>query len=174
MMMDAQKALAHLNAMNAEEAHAAFLRCCGVTRWADQMTRQRPFETADALMAAADVLWPELTRSEWLEAFAHHPKIGDVESLRAKFASTRAWATGEQAGVQEASEDVLQALAEGNRAYEEKFGYIFIVCATGKGAEEMLALLQARLPNDPEREFLIAAEEQKKITRLRLEKLLNS
>ena len=95
-----------------------------------------------------------------------------MEALREKFASTSTWAEGEQAAVKQASQETLEALAAGNEDYERKFGYIFIVCATGKTADEMLALLQARLPNTPADEILIAAGEQDKITRLRLEKLL--
>jgi 2-oxo-4-hydroxy-4-carboxy-5-ureidoimidazoline decarboxylase len=109
-----------------------------------------------------------------LEAFLHHPKIGSLDALAAKFANTAQWASGEQASVQSASKAVLQALADGNTAYEQKFGYIFIVCATGKSAEEMLALLQARLPNPPKTEIGIAMAEQMKITLIRLEKLLNA
>ena len=112
-----------------------------------------------------------MTAADWREAFAHHPKIGDVESLRRKFASTSVWTAGEQSGVVGAEEAVLTALAEGNAAYEARFGYIFIVCATGKSAGEMLEILQTRLLSGPRTELRVAAEEQKKITRLRLEKL---
>lgn len=164
--------LDELNTLPEEEATAAFLRCCGATQWARHMTARRPFADPDGLFAAADAIWTGLSRDDWLEAFAHHPRIGDVESLRKRFASTRAWAAGEQAGTATASEDVLRGLAEGNRAYEERFGYIFIVCATGKSADEMLGLLRARLPNDPVAELPVAAEEQRRITRLRLEKLI--
>jgi 2-oxo-4-hydroxy-4-carboxy-5-ureidoimidazoline decarboxylase len=107
-----------------------------------------------------------------LEAFKIHPRIGDIESLRKKFASTASWASDEQSGASEAAEDVLHELSEGNDHYEKKFGYIFIVCATGKSATEMLTLLKNRLHNNPEAEFAIACEEQKKITNLRLDKLL--
>ncbi len=138
------------------------------------MAQRFPFQTKEEVFAAAEEVWFKLLPNDWLEAFAHHPKIGDVESLRAKFASTRQWAEGEQAGVSEASEAVLQALAEGNTEYENKFGYIFIVCATGKTAEEMLAILQSRLLNDHAAELQISAIEQSKITKIRLEKLLNS
>ena len=109
--------------------------------------------------------------ADWLEAFAAHPRIGDLDALRKKFASTANWCAGEQAGVAAADEAVLTALADGNRAYEARFGYIFIVCATGKSAAEMLAILTARLANDPEVELKVATAEQAKITRLRLEKL---
>jgi len=164
--------LDHLNTLPEEEARVAFLRCCGATQWARQMTTRRPFANPEVLFAAADEIWAGLSQDDWLEAFAHHPRIGDLDSLRTRFAGTRAWAEGEQAGAATASEEVLHALAEGNRAYEERFGYIFIVCATGKSADEMLGLLHVRLPNTPTAELPVAAEEQRKITRLRLEKLL--
>ncbi len=161
-----------LNRLPSLKAEATFRRCCGAARWAQAMTARRPFPTADDLFTAADAVWADLSRSDWLEAFAHHPRIGDLASLRAKFAGTRAWAEGEQAAAAQASEAALQALAKGNRAYEARFGYIFIVCATGKRADEMLARLHARLHNDPAAELQVAAEEQRKITRIRLEKLL--
>jgi 2-oxo-4-hydroxy-4-carboxy-5-ureidoimidazoline decarboxylase len=132
-----------------------------------------PIADAGTLMAKATTAWYALREADWREAFTHHPKIGsDVQALREKFASTSTWAEGEQAAVKQAPSATLEALAAGNREYEQKFGYIFIVCATGKSADEMLALLQARLPNKPEDEILIAMGEQAKITRLRLEKLL--
>ncbi len=137
------------------------------------MAQRFPFQTKEELFAAAEEIWFKLLPNDWLEAFAHHPKIGDLNSLRAKFASTQQWAAGEQAGVSAASEEVLKALAEGNTQYESKFGYLFIVCATGKSAAEMLAILQSRLPNDHATELQIAAIEQSKITKIRLEKLLS-
>jgi 2-oxo-4-hydroxy-4-carboxy-5-ureidoimidazoline decarboxylase len=138
------------------------------------MEGRRPFADAKALLASADEVWASLGPVDWKEAYAHHPRIGDKQALRERFAATRQWAAGEQAGVSGASESVLDALAEGNRDYESRFGHIFIVCATGKSAEEMLALLRARLGNDPKTEERIAAAEQAKITRIRLEKLLAS
>ncbi len=134
-----------------------------------------PFFPADdlvELLEDAEEQWFLCSEADWKEAFAHHPKIGDVESLKKKFASTAQWASGEQSGVNNASAQTMEALAEGNKKYEEKFGYIFIVCATGKSAEEMLAILQNRLQNNPEVEIEIAADEQNKITKLRIEKLL--
>lgn len=160
-----------INNLSTADARAAFLRCCGSTRWADAMTARRPFATAADLFAAADEVWESLARADILEAFAAHPRIGDVESLRQKFASTAAWAASEQAGAAAAAEETLRGLADGNRDYEAAFGYIFIVCATGKSAAEMLAILRARLANDTDAEFRTAAAEQAKITRLRLEKL---
>jgi 2-oxo-4-hydroxy-4-carboxy-5-ureidoimidazoline decarboxylase len=161
-----------VNRMSDEDAFAAFKRCCGSTRWAQQMTARRPFAGAAEMLAAGDEIWAELSKDDWLEAFKHHPKIGvDAESLRKKFASTADWSAGEQSGIQSASDEILSALAQGNRDYEKKFGYIFIVCATGKTAREMLEILRSRLPNDPAEEMRIAAGEQSKITRIRLEKL---
>ena len=137
------------------------------------MTNIFPVANAETLMQQATTSWNDLSEADWREAFTHHPKIGgDVAALREKFASTSTWAEGEQAAVKEASQATLEALAAGNTAYEQKFGYIFIVCATGKTAAEMLALLQVRLPNTPEVEIIIAMGEQDKITRIRLEKLL--
>ena len=167
-------ALLRLNEGPAADRRAELLRCCGSSRWAEAMIARRPFRDWETLLASADEVWWGLGESDWREAFAHHPKIGDADALRARFASTRHWAAGEQAGVQSATEKTLVALAEGNRAYEDRFGFIFIVCATGKTAEEMLALLRARLANDPRDEPRVAAGEQARITRIRLEKLLAS
>jgi 2-oxo-4-hydroxy-4-carboxy-5-ureidoimidazoline decarboxylase len=157
--------------MPAEGARAALLRCCGSRRWADGMSARRPFASVDDAFRTAQGIWSGLDRVDWLEAFAAHPRIGNLESLRKRFATTAFWARGEQAGIAGADEEVIRALAEGNREYESKFGYIFIVCATGKSAAEMLAILHGRLGNDAETELEIAAAEHLKITRLRLEKL---
>jgi 2-oxo-4-hydroxy-4-carboxy-5-ureidoimidazoline decarboxylase len=167
-------ALQRLNSLPEDEAREALRRCCGASRWVDAMAARRPFLDAKALFAAADEVWGGLGPADWSEAFAHHPRIGDKEALRERFAATRQWAAGEQSGVSAASEQVLDELARGNRDYEARFGRIFIVCATGKGAEEMLGLLKQRLRNDRETEGRIAAAEQAKITRIRLEKLLAS
>lgn len=166
--------LEELNRLEAHAAADALQRCCGSTQWVSQMLASRPFSAREDLFRKSEDIWWRLAESDWKEAFAHHPRIGDVEGLRLKFASTASWAEGEQAGIQSASEDVLGKLATANRIYEERFGYIFIVCATGKSAEQMLELLNARLRNRPDVELKIAAEEQAKITRIRLEKLLTS
>jgi allantoinase len=163
--------LEHLNALGESEAFAELLRCCGARRWAERMTALRPFATQAGLFAAAEAIWRGLAPDDWREAFAAHPRIGDIDALRAKFAATAAWAAGEQSGVASASDAVLRALADGNREYETRFGYIFIVCATGKSAEEMLGLLRHRLGNNPEAELAIAAGEQAAITLIRLRKL---
>ncbi len=132
------------------------------------MMARRPFGSLDALLAAAREEWDSLQESDWREAFTHHPKIGNCSALRERFPATHALSAREQAGVDGASDAVLEALADANRRYEERFGYIFIVCASGRTAEEMLAMLNARLRNDPTREIHIAAAEQAKITALRL------
>ncbi len=162
-----------INSLSIEEARRELVRCCGSTRWAEAMIERRPFSTTAELFEAADQIWYNLSPEDWLEAFSHHPKIGGKDSLRAKFASTQQWSQGEQSGTNGASDEVLEELANGNEAYAEKFGYIFIVCATGKSADEMLSILQERLGNDPETEIQAAMGEQSKITRIRLEKLLS-
>jgi 2-oxo-4-hydroxy-4-carboxy-5-ureidoimidazoline decarboxylase len=172
--MKAQEAAARLNALPAEEARAEMVRCCGASRWADAMVRARPFRDAQHVLAEGERLWAAMGPEDWHEAFKHHPRIGDISRLRERFASTATWSSQEQRGVAGASEEVLQGLAEGNRAYEERFGFIFLVCATGKSAAEMLALLRERMKNTPEDELRIAAGEQGKILRIRLEKFLAS
>jgi 2-oxo-4-hydroxy-4-carboxy-5-ureidoimidazoline decarboxylase len=158
-----------LDATTSEEARGLLTRCCGSSRWVDRMLACRPFGSRERLLASAREEWFALGQDDWREAFSHHPKIGDRESLQTRFAATRHLSEREQAGVASASDDVLDQLAHANRQYEERFGYIFIVCATGKRADEMLAQLLARLQNDPASEIRIAAEEQAKITALRLE-----
>jgi 2-oxo-4-hydroxy-4-carboxy-5-ureidoimidazoline decarboxylase len=163
--------LEQINAWTEAQAREAFSRCCGSIRWSGRMTEARPFASEAALLTTAERIWWNLAETDWLEAFAAHPRIGDLESLRAKFATTAAWASHEQSGTQGASGEVLENLAIGNRHYEERFGFIFIVCATGKSAAEMLALLEERLPNDRPAELRIAAGEQMLITQLRLQRI---
>ena len=160
-----------INGFTEEEARDAFLKCCGSESWAGSMTEARPFANDDDLLKQVDRSFMHLSKEDWLEAFAAHPKIGDIESLKKKFGNTKDWAEGEQSGVNGTAEAVLEKLALGNKTYEDRFGYIFIVCATGKSAEEMLTILEGRIDNQPEKEFAIAAEEQKKITQIRLAKL---
>jgi 2-oxo-4-hydroxy-4-carboxy-5-ureidoimidazoline decarboxylase len=150
------------------EARVLLTRACGSSRWVGRMLARRPFGGHEALLTAAREEWWALGDDDWKEAFRHHPKIGDRESLAARFPDTHALSAREQSGVAGSGASVLDALAEGNRAYEHRFGYIFIVCATGKTAAEMLALLGARLDNDADAEIRVAAEEQAKITALRL------
>jgi OHCU decarboxylase len=165
-------ALARLNALPADDAERELLTCCGARAWARRMAGSRPFADADELLERADTIWWNLDESDWREAFRSHPKIGGTKAEAGQTDREQAWSAGEQAGMRAAADAVRDALAEGNAAYEARFGYIYIVCATGKTADEMLALLQSRLRNDPDTEIRTAAEEQRKITRLRLEKLL--
>ena len=153
-----------------DEARARLRACCGSTLWVERMLQRRPFGSVEQLLAAAREVWFALDPADWKEAFAAHPKIGDRASLRNRFPETAHLAAREQAGVDGAPSDVLSALAEGNLAYERRFGFIFIVCASGLTAEQMLNMLRVRLNNDPATELLIAAEEQAKITALRLAK----
>jgi 2-oxo-4-hydroxy-4-carboxy-5-ureidoimidazoline decarboxylase len=164
--------VAEINAASSTEAAQLFLQCCTSERWIALMVASRPYATAQALRDHADVNWLEMGEEDYLQAFDGHPKIGDVGSLQAKYANTKALAAGEQSGVNLASDEVIQRLAEGNSQYQDKFGFIFIVCASGKSAGEMLALLEARLPNDRDTELLNAAEEQRKIFHIRLNHLL--
>jgi len=151
-----------------DEARRLLSTCCGSSAWVERMVRRRPFASAGTLLTAAHEAWADLTQTDWLEAFSHHPKIGDRASLAHRFPDTARLSSREQSGVDAAAADVLDALAAGNRAYEDKFGYIFIVCATGRSATEMLGMLRARLENGPAEEIEIAAGEQAKITELRL------
>jgi allantoicase len=171
--LTAEPGLARLNELGSQEAVAALLRACGSTRWAKAMTERRPFVSRTELFGVADQCWWRLGERDWREAFSHHPEIGaDIAKLRERFAATASWSAGEQAGALGASEATLQALARKNREYRERFGHVFLVCATGKSADEMLALLEQRSHNSRENELAIAAGEQAKITRLRLDKLL--
>jgi len=165
--------LSTFNQLDKSAVKDALTKCCGASRWVDLVSEHHPFKDQKQLLEVADMHWyQDCTKADYLEAFTHHPKIGDIKSLEKKFASTKQWAGNEQAGVNTASKEVLLALAQGNTDYENKFGYIFIVCATGKSAQEMLDLLEQRLPNTPAEEIKIAMAEQHKITHIRLNKLL--
>lgn len=166
--------LTALNKLPKPALKELLFKCCGSTNWVKQMAILFPLKDPKQLFLLAEGIWFASPEKDWREAFTHHPKIGDINSLKEKFASTSAWAEGEQSGVNHTSQQVIEALAAGNNLYEERFGYIFIVCATGKTAEEMLALLEARLHNNPADEIKIAMAEQNKITKLRLEKLLHA
>lgn len=198
--------LERLNALPARDAEEELLGCCGSRGWAQRMAASRPFGSDVELAEEADRVWRDLSETDWLEAFAAHPRIGDAGTDPADlpppqpsqttqmgtttemgtdlfngseqkidlspFSRSREWSRQEQATATSASPETLANLADANRAYEERFGRIFIVCASGKNAGEMLRLLESRLGNDSETELAIAAEEQRKITRLRLQKLL--
>lgn len=146
-------------------------KCCGAPTWVQRMISVSETTDIALLENVAEEIWYECTEHDWREAFEHHPKIGNIQSLKEKFANTTDWASHEQSGVESATDDVLVELTKANEAYEQKFGYIFIVCATGKSASQMLAILKNRLPNAPAEEIKIAAKEQFAITKLRLQKL---
>lgn len=150
------------------------LQCCGSVTWADRIIAALPAEDLVDLLEIAEEQWYACSKNDWRESFSHHPKIGDLDSLKEKFSSTTDWAAGEQSSVKQASDKTLKALSEGNNKYEKKFGYIFIVNATGKSADEMLENLQARLQNNADEELDVAAEEQLKITKIRIEKLFTT
>jgi 2-oxo-4-hydroxy-4-carboxy-5-ureidoimidazoline decarboxylase len=168
------------NAVPAQEAHDALALCCVSERWIAPVLAGRPYDSRDTLLTVADTVWAQMHSPEalplmeehLLQAYEGHPKIGDVSSLREKYAASGHLAAGEQVGASGADDAVLERLARANREYEERFGFIFIVCATGKSAAEMLELLEARLHNDRATELVNAAIEQGRILRLRLEKLL--
>jgi 2-oxo-4-hydroxy-4-carboxy-5-ureidoimidazoline decarboxylase len=161
-----------LNALERGEAAAALRRACGAERWVERLLARRPFRSSAELYARAAEEWRASSREDYLAAFSHHPRIGeDLGELRRRFQSTAQLSSREQAGVRLADEETLEALREGNAAYHARFGFTFIICATGKSASEMLAALRARLDNDPDIEIEIAAAEQAQITRLRLEGL---
>jgi 2-oxo-4-hydroxy-4-carboxy-5-ureidoimidazoline decarboxylase len=161
-----------INAASPAESEASLFRCCGCAGWAAALTAARPFASNEVLYEVAAKAWAKASRADILEAFSHHPRIGDRESLGTRFPGTDEWSSAEQGAVAGAAESVLDELARANDDYEARFGHIFIVCASGRTAPEMLGLLRARLGNDPETELNIAAAEQMKITRLRLEKLM--
>ena len=150
-----------------KEAYKALLACCGSSRWTEQMVARRPFDSVPMVHAAAHNIWWSLEESDWLEAFACHPRIGEVKPVSA-------WSSQEQKGMTTATVDTAAAIAAMNGEYQKRFGYIFIVCATGKSAAEMRNLLEQRLKNDPQQEMRIAAAEQLEITHLRLDKLLQA
>ncbi len=165
--------VAELDAMSEPQANKLLAECCGAPRWVSGMLARRPFRSRAVVLSTADEIWRSLDPADWRKAFSHHPRIGERKSAMPQSDRGSAWAAGEQSGVEPARDDVRAELAAANREYEQRFGYIFIVFATGKSAEEMLALARERLRNDPDVELHAAAEEQRKITRLRLDKLLD-
>jgi len=164
--------LERLNALPSDEASNEFLQCCGSKRWAQQMVQARPYSTVEDLIAGANDIWWSLQADDWLEAFRSHPKIGETKAAEAVSEKSSAWSGQEQAGVSSASEETVDSLASLNREYEQKFEFIFIICATGKTSAEMLSALRERVNNDVATELRTAAAEQSKITELRLKKLL--
>ena len=153
-----------LNALDPKAAEEILFRCCSSKKWARSMALKRPFSSVEEMLSQSDLVWFALDKEDWLEAFSHHPPIGGKSSQK--------WSNQEQAGVQTASEDVLKKLHKGNIDYQNKFGYVFLVCATGKSAQEMQSALEKRINNNKELELKNAAKEQAQITKIRLKKLL--
>jgi len=165
-------AIARINSLPSDQARAEFLKCCGATRWAAKMSDARPFENLEHMVATADRIWWSLEPDDWQEAFHSHPKIGERKPAATVAKESLGWSESEQSGTQDSTQQTMDQLAELNREYQEKFGFIYIICATGKSAEQMLAILQERLGNNPDLELRNAATEQAKITSLRLNKLI--
>lgn len=165
-------ALALWNALPSDEAALAILPCCGSRRWAAALANSRPFSESAPLLHRANEIWWGLDESDWLEAFATHPRIGEHTAPESASRQSAEWSAVEQKGTAGGDASVLAALANADRQYEQRFGRIYIVCATGKSARELLAILQNRLGNDEDTELREAAEQQRQITALRLEKWL--
>ena len=164
-----------LNRLTPEEAYAELLKCCGSTRWARETAALKPFWDVGQLLIIGHRVWSELTEDDWLEAFRAHPKIGETKAKAAVTEEERRWSEGEQARARDgASEDTRAALAEANREYEERFGFIFIIRASGRTAEEILAALGERMKNERDAEIRVAAGEQWDITELRLRKFFDA
>ena len=166
--------LAWLNSLPTEDAIRELRQCCGSRRWAEQISNDRPYSTLETLITHADLVWWTLTNFDWLEAFRSHPRIGEKKASDKVSAQSQQWSGQEQSGVSSAPQTTADSLAELNRVYEQRFGFIFIICASGKTSEEMLAALNERLQHDSDTELRLAAAEQAKITSLRLKKLLTS
>ena len=171
---DGGSGLEQLNQLPPSQAIKGLLDCCGSRKWAVAMARSRPFATDKELLAAADKIWQGLKENDWREAFRHHPPIGGRRAKTKQSSKASGWSAKEQSAMKTAAPGVLAALAEENRTYAKKFGYVFLICATGKTSDEILISLRRRLSNPPEAELRAAAEEQRKITRIRLEKLVES
>lgn len=161
-----------LNTLPEGAAHQAFLTACGSSQWANAMVARRPYASLEELQATADAVWADLDEADYLEAFSAHPKIGERKAQGKQTETSKKWSEQEQKGAADASAQVLDELLKKNVAYQKRHGFIFIVCASGKTAQEMLAMLDQRLDNDRATEIHNAAEEQRKITNLRLEKLI--
>ena len=165
--------LQELNNLRQDQFRMEISKCCGSSNWVDYMTEKLPFASEKKLLSEAESVWQNCMKEDWIEAFSYHPKIGDIENLEKKFASTSKWAEQEQGEMDNSNKEIVQQFARLNQQYENRYGYIFIVFATGKSAQEMMELLENRINNNPEDEIKIAAAEQNKITKLRLQKLLS-
>lgn len=169
-----EQSLQRLNSLSRGAAEKELLKCCGSHNWAARLLAERPFKDVPELLAKADQIWWSLAPRDWLEAFHSHPKIGEKKAAAAIAVEAQQWSEDEQSGVSDAAAETMAALAELNRIYAEKFGFIFIVCASGKSSQEMLAILRARVENPADLELRNAAAEQAKITQIRLGKLVGA
>lgn len=163
--------LSNWNVMETSSAVALLLHCCAAQRWANGVAALRPYPTAEDLFASVDRVWATMQEPDWMEAFAAHPRIGERKAPHAS-AQSKEWSSKEQASVDAARSQTLSELAAGNARYEDLFGFTYIVCATGKTAEEMLEILRKRIENDRQTELREAAEQQRQITQIRLRKWL--
>jgi 2-oxo-4-hydroxy-4-carboxy-5-ureidoimidazoline decarboxylase len=161
------------NQLNRSESETLISQCCSATQWIRRVADGRPYQSMAILIATADKIWVSMQEDELLEAFDGHPKIGDPDSLKEKYRSTLTVASHEQSGVKEANDQLLENLAQQNHNYFDKFGFIFIICASGKSANEMLASIDERLSHSRDRELVIAAREQWQITLIRLNNLFD-
>jgi len=159
------------NRLPADKAADEILPCCGSKVWARRIAEKRPLPDEASLLAASDLAWRSLSQSDWMEALATHPPIGEKSPSAARSAT---WSSQEQRGIADADDAIKIALAEGNRQYERQFGHVFIICATGKSAAEMLLVLRTRLQNDPAAELRETAEQLRQITQIRLRKWLTA
>jgi 2-oxo-4-hydroxy-4-carboxy-5-ureidoimidazoline decarboxylase len=164
--------LARWNNLSHEDAASEILPCCGSRAWAERMAARRPVSDESSLLAVSDEAWSNLNLSDWLEAFRSHPRIGESSAAPSATAKSSAWSAREQQKVAAANDSVKAALAAANREYEQRFERIFLVCASGKAAEEILEILRRRLHNSDDAELQEAAEQQRQITQIRLKKWL--
>lgn len=174
MTPDVDRALAHLNTMPPAALAELLRACCGSSHWVERMVALRPFASRSALLAASDEVGRTLAREDWLEAFDHHPRLGESWAMAPRGTQAQAWSEHELSSLAGVGVELRTALAQVNAAYEQRFGYICLVCASGRDSEELLAITRARMGNAPGIELRVAAEEHRKITRLRLQKLLAS
>jgi allantoicase len=171
---DIEGPVARINRMSREEAYAELLKFCGSTSWAREVAALKPFWDVTQVVIIGHRVWSELSEEDWLEAFRAHPKIGETKTKAAVTETEKRWSEGEQQRARDASEETRDALAEANREYEERFGFIFIICASGRTAEEILAALRERITHERDTELRAAAEEQWNITELRIRKFFDA
>jgi 2-oxo-4-hydroxy-4-carboxy-5-ureidoimidazoline decarboxylase len=164
--------LSRWNLLSTEEAAEEILPCCGSRAWATGMTASRPVQDVATLLVTSDRIWRELSAADWLEAFQSHPRIGETRAARESSARSLDWSAQEQRHATESDDSLKQALAQANREYEQRFHRLFIICASGKSAQEILAVLRQRLNNDEAEELQEAAEQQRQIAQIRLKKWL--